>query len=178
MRGAPRAASAWPSDGGRNRVQPIGRLVQSADFQRLLAAPPCSRSAHFAVHHLGVGPMMPRGRSVHASSTDLSTGGVHDRSPVVDSLASGYWLGCVVPKRHARRSVTRNLLRRQIRVVMTEHHPSLQQGLWLVRLRSPFAREQFPSAASDALRDAARKELSQVFSQAARRMQVRVQDRP
>jgi large subunit ribosomal protein L34 len=37
---------------GFPRVPMIGRLVQSADFQRLLATPLRSRSAHFAVHHL------------------------------------------------------------------------------------------------------------------------------
>jgi ribonuclease P protein component len=36
-------------------------------------------------------------------------------------------------------------------------------GLWVVRLRSPFDRQKFPSAASDALRQAARAELAQLL---------------
>jgi ribonuclease P protein component len=72
----------------------------------------------------------------------------------------------VIPKRHARRSVTRNLLRRQIRAVMTDQLAALPPGLWLVRLRTPFAKDQFVSAASDALRDAARSELQQLFQRA------------
>lgn len=36
-------------------------------------------------------------------------------------------------------------------------------GIWVVRLRSPFDRQQFPSAASEALRKAARAELSQLL---------------
>ena len=39
-------------------------------------------------------------------------------------------------------------------------------GLWVVRLRSPFDRQKFPSAASDALRAAARAELAQLLDKA------------
>ena len=67
-----------------------------------------------------------------------------------------------------RRSVTRNLLRRQIRAVMADQLDQLPPGLWLVRLRSPFAREDFPSAASDALRQAAQAELRLLLQRAGR----------
>ena len=84
-----------------------------------------------------------------------------------NSSPDGYWLGSVIPKRHARRAVTRNLLRRQIRAVMAGQLARLPPGLWLVRLRTPFDRTQFVSAASDALCEAARDELQQLFSRAA-----------
>jgi ribonuclease P protein component len=84
----------------------------------------------------------------------------------VDNNRGRYWLGTVIPKRHARRAVTRNLLRRQFRQVMAAHLTVLPPGLWLVRLRSPFVLEQFPSAASDALRRAAAAELDRLFSRA------------
>ncbi len=144
----------------------IGRLVQSADFQRLLATPLRARSAHFAVHHLAVRPSRAAKASVHLSSTELSTGDVKPGEPLVDSAPAGHWLGAVIPKRHAKRSVTRNLLRRQIRAVMTEQLHTLPAGLWLVRLRTPFAKADFVSAASDRLRQAARAELQQAFSRA------------
>jgi ribonuclease P protein component len=144
----------------------IGRLVQTADFQRLLATPLRSRSAHFAVHHVASRPSTPRKPAVHLSSTELSTETAPSGDIPVDKLLEGHWLGTVIPKRHARRSVTRNLLRRQIRAVMSDQQSSLPPGLWLVRLRTPFAKEQFVSAASDALRDAARAELQQLFSRA------------
>ncbi len=86
----------------------------------------------------------------------------------MDKPLEGHWLGSVIPKRHARRSVTRNLLRRQIRAVMADQLERLPPGLWLVRLRSPFARQDFPSAASGALRQAARAELVQLFDRAGR----------
>ncbi len=81
----------------------------------------------------------------------------------------GLWLGAVVPKRHARRAVTRTLLKRQIRSVVGARAPALLGGLWVVRLRAPFDKARFPSAASDALRQCAREELEQLFSATALR---------
>jgi len=85
----------------------------------------------------------------------------------VDDLPGGHWLGAVVPKRHAKRSVTRSLLKRQIRSALTRHAASLPPGLWLVRLRAPFAPKLFPSAASNALRAAALAELEGLLGNAA-----------
>ena len=75
------------------------------------------------------------------------------------------WLGCVVPKRHARRAVTRTLLKRQIRGAA--EHAALPPGLWVVRLRAGFDRVAFPSAASDSLRLAAREELDMLLAKAS-----------
>ncbi len=82
--------------------------------------------------------------------------------------ASAWWLGLVVPKRHARRSVTRGLLKRQMRVIAEGHRGSLARGQWLIRLRAPFDPGRYPSAASQALRDDAREELERVFKSVAR----------
>ena len=85
---------------------------------------------------------------------------------------SGWWLGMVVPKRHAKRSVTRSLLKRQIRVAVgcsTATQRSLSPGLWVVRLRAPIDRKLYPSAASDALRDAMREELQRIMDRALQR---------
>ena len=147
----------------------IGRLVQSADFKRLLATPSRSRSAHFAVHHVATGPLPTTWRLAHSPSTDLSTSESELSTPPVDSSPGGHWLGSVIPKRHAKRSVTRNLLRRQIRAAMAERLDALPAGLWLVRLRQPFDRQRFVSAASPALRREARAELQQLFERAAAR---------
>ncbi len=78
-----------------------------------------------------------------------------------------HWLGLVIPKRHARRSVTRSLLKRQIRVAARAHESGLAAGLWVVRLRSGFDRQAFPSAASAALACAAREELAALFERAS-----------
>ena len=69
------------------------------------------------------------------------------------------WLGVLVPKRHARRAVTRSLLKREMRAGVARRAHQLAPGMWLVRLRAPFDTERFPSAASGALRKAARAEL-------------------
>ena len=58
------------------------------------------------------------------------------------------WLGAVVPKRHARRAVTRTLIKRQIYAAAERHRAGLASGLWVVRLRAPIDRTLFPSAAS------------------------------
>jgi ribonuclease P protein component len=154
----------------------LGRLLQSADFERVLAVPPRSRSAHFAVHHLAARPTLPAARRRKAAHTELSTGTAPVCAQAVDDLPAGWWLGAVVPKRHARRAVTRNLIKRQIRGAMAAclagpeggHEPALPHGLWVVRLRSPFDIKIWPSAASDALRQAARAELAQLLDRAAR----------
>lgn len=145
----------------------IGRLVHSADFKRLLATPSRSRSTHFALHHLLAGPTPPAKPAIHRLSTELSTEETPSGPTVVDNF-DGQWLGSVIPKRHARRSVTRNLLRRQIRDEMGRRANRLPPGLWLVRLRTPFSPQQFPSAASDALRQAARVELEHLFDRVER----------
>lgn len=62
--------------------------------------------------------------------------------------------------------MTRNLLKRQIRAAFDRHAAALPAGLWVVRLKAPFATAQFPSAASDALRAAARAELDTLLARA------------
>jgi len=128
-------------------------------------------SPHFALHHLAEAPAPLRPTSDHRRSTELSTGGALDcQQPVDDSppaAPGGVWLGAVVPKRHARRAVTRTLLKRQIRCVVARHESLLGAGLWVVRLRAPFDRARFVSAASDELRRAARTELEQLIRRGA-----------
>jgi ribonuclease P protein component len=142
--------------------------VSSADFERVLRTPPRARSPHFAVHHVAAGPLA---RS-SAVAQKLSTDGAPERpNPVDDSAAAvcGLWLGSVVPKRHARRAVTRTLIKRQIRRSADACAAELAAGLWVVRLRAPFERSVFVSAASPALRQAAGVELDALLAAAAQR---------
>jgi ribonuclease P protein component len=83
-----------------------------------------------------------------------------------DGFGPDSWVGVVVPKRHAKRAVTRSLLKRQVYAAAERHRDVLAPGLWIVRLRSPFDRAQFPSAASDALRRGARAELEALLEAA------------
>lgn len=141
----------------------IGRLLHKSDFERVLAVPPCSRSAHFAMHFLLARP----GQARQPGTEILSTGDAPMLTASVDNLIADHWLGQVIPKRHARRSVTRNMLRRQVRAAMERHVPRLRPGLWLVRLRQPFARTAFLSADSIPLRRAVSAELDRLFDRVA-----------
>jgi ribonuclease P protein component len=69
----------------------------------------------------------------------------------------------VVPKRHARRAVTRNLVKRLMRATFQARADRLASGIWLVRLRSGFDRALYPSATSTALRREVREELERLF---------------
>lgn len=149
----------------------IGRIQRPVDFERVLARPSRTRSAHFALHHLSanLAPSAWAAAQLRTAEAELSTGGTQPVHKSVEQLQPeaprGCWLGMVVPKRHAKRSVTRALLKRQIRAAFAER-PGMPPGLWVVRLRSPFDRQKFPSAASDALRQAARAELAQLLDRA------------
>src|SRR6478735_5760254 len=126
---------------GRVRRAPaLPRLVVSADFERVLGLRSRAATAHFAVHHLAAQP-----------------------SPPPAALS---WVGAVVPKRHARRAVTRSLIKRQIYAAAERHRDRMAPGLWIVRLRSPFDRAEFVSAASPALLRCARAELDHLLGAA------------
>ena len=123
------------------------RLKTRPQFQASLAGEIVARTAHFALHR---------------SALDLAP-------PVPPSLfgVEDVWLGAMVPKRWARRAVTRNAIKRQIYTVSATFAPRLPAAAHVVRLRSAFDRSRFVSATSDALKRAVRGELEQLFSRVA-----------
>lgn len=138
------------------RLQPgLASLVAPSDFQRVLVKRPVARSLHFSLYHA-----VPE-------VAELSTGVVSPAAEAVESqhrtALSGWRLGLVVPKRQARRAVTRNLVKRQVREAMRQHLSQLPPGDWVVRLRAPVEVQQFPSAASPALKLVLQGELSGLF---------------
>ncbi len=146
----------------------IHRLIHKADFERLLGTPAWSRSAHFSVHHVQAPSLTPLWKHAMPQTEELSTDCAELKHKPVDKSSSpdlAQHLGAVVPKRHAKRAVTRSLLKRQIRAAFAEHAMQLPAGQWLVRLRQPFDPKQFVSARSVALKNAAQQELRQLFSQ-------------
>ena len=72
--------------------------------------------------------------------------------------------------------MTRSLIRHQVREALRRHGPDIwgagRHGAevdgWVVRLKAPFDRQLFPSAASHALNVAVRDELDQLWSRLAR----------
>lgn len=121
----------------------LQRLKTRPQFQAVLTGKTLARTQHFALHRCSL-----------------------DALPSNAALFShrAVWLGAMVPKRWAKRAVTRNTIKRQIYTVSAAFASSLSESAHVVRLRSAFDRIQFPSANSDSLRTAVRAELYQLFS--------------
>ena len=65
----------------------------------------------------------------------------------------------MVPKRWARRAVTRNAIKRLIYTVSADFSHVYPQAAFVVRLRKEFSRMEFLSATSSHLKEAVRAEL-------------------
>lgn len=117
------------------------RLKSRRQFQAVLAGSTLARTTHFALHTV----------ALNANPVDQAA------KPLFDVAA--VWLGAMVPKRWARRAVTRNTIRRQIYEVARSRLDQLPQAAMVVRLRSEFSRQQFVSATSNALKAVVRAEL-------------------
>jgi ribonuclease P protein component len=143
-----------------------------------------ARTAHFSLHVLphkqrvsteGDPPRDEMKGAKHVKDETLSTGDPELVSLLVDDSVESalvkWRLGLVLPKKQARRSVTRSLMRNQAREAFRRHvdrvffggaHGAEVDG-WVLRLRAPFDRQQFPSAASVALNAAVRQELDELW---------------
>ena len=97
---------------------------------------------------------------MHRSEPDADASASPDAQPV--------GLGAMVPKRWAKRAVTRNLIKRQIYSLGDGMEDQLFNVSHVVRLRATFDRKQFKSASSELLKAAVRLELEQLFLKAVR----------
>ncbi len=139
-----------------------------------MAGTTVSRSAHFALHRI---PLDPLPAFITQPEAETATGG---RLPIPPSgpgsvgpktalfAVRDAWIGALVPKRWAKRAVTRNAIKRQIYTVSQAALPPLPVAAHVVRLRAGFDREQFISASSQALKRAVRGELQELFARAQR----------
>ncbi|MFM2342482.1 MAG: hypothetical protein RLZZ592_2135 [Pseudomonadota bacterium] len=140
-----------------------------------MAVRPCARTAHFMVHHLSPCSSAPSDASVEEAagvvdkSVDKSVDESVDKVVEKRSGPPVLRLGLVVPKRHARRAVTRTIVKNQLRDAMRRHLPHLAAGDWVLRLRAPIDRSRFPSARSDALAIELRGEIDRLLADAVRR---------
>jgi len=135
------------------------RLKTRSQFQAVLAGSKLATSSHFAVHQLSSDTP-----TYHASFSEPNASDEGARVP-----ASQVWLGAMIPKRWARRAVTRNAIKRQIYTVARNLESDLTQGAWVVRMRAGFDKMQFRSASSGALKDAVRSELLELLQLASKR---------
>ena len=123
------------------------RIRTRPQFQAAMAGAIVAKTPHFALHRLAL-PSPEHGRLFPVSDT---------------------WVGVVLPKRWAKRAVTRNAIRRQVYEASRLLADQLPQAALVVRLRSGFSREQFLSATSDVLKRAVRGELTQLLGRIAAR---------
>ena len=143
------------------------RLKTRPQFQATMSAGTIARTSHFALHRMGL-VAMPKD-----VAADPQTGpGSQDPQALfgIGAVRDQAWLGAMVPKRWAKRSVTRHAIKRQIYAVGVEHEAALQCAAYVVRLRSGFDRKQFVSATSEQLKAAVRQELQQLFATGTRRL--------
>ena len=133
----------------------VHRLKTRPQFQATLAGGTVSRTTHFALHRL---PLVARADISKAETA----GPAPDEAQALFAL-DGVWIGAMVPKRWARRAVTRNTIKRQIYAVSARFADRLPQAAHVVRLRATFDRKQFISATSEPLKLAVRQELEQLF---------------
>ena len=146
------------------------RTLKTTDFAAALTTPAMAKSPHFALHHVAARPASASRLSRGALVPEISTEEAPNRDGAVDNNGPDWqlWLGLVVPKRHARRAVTRNLVKRQMRAQAVASQHGLAPGQWLIRLRAPLDARRFTSASSAQLHAAVRAELAQVFARVAR----------
>lgn len=134
------------------------RFKTRPQFQAALAGSLIAKSTHFAMHRVPL--------DLRVSEKDQSMFLVNDT-----------WVGAMVPKRWAKRAVTRNAIKRQIYTV-SSHLQNVSTlassgGLpaaFLVRLRREFSRQTFPSASSCALKEAVSTELLALMQMASAAM--------
>jgi len=74
----------------------------------------------------------------------------------------------MVPKRWAKRAVTRNAIKRQIYTLSADFNPKQRQAAFVVRLRRDFSRKVYLSASSESLKLAVRMELISLMLQGSR----------
>ena len=146
------------------------RLKTRPQFQAAMAGGTIARTPHFALHRL---VLTANDTSGSTTATPSGPGAQPPRAaPQALFAFPGIWMGAMVPKRWARRAVTRNAIKRQIYAVADVHQDQIQQavghgtGAHVVRLRSTFDRKQFISPSSDVLKQAVRAELLQLFAYA------------
>ena len=134
------------------------RLKNRPQFQAVLAGSVVARTEHFVLHrHQLIGLDVSANQAIAASRQGIKP----SQGAFVKSLfpVSDVWIGAMVPKRWAKRAVTRNAIKRQIYTLSADllhHYP---QAAFLVRMRREFSRKKFVSATSVQLMDAVRAEV-------------------
>jgi len=125
----------------------VQRLKTRAQFQEVLAGTIVAKTRHFALHC----NKMDIGSAIQQAEKSNGLSVIFRRRDV--------WIGAMVPKRWAKRAVTRNAIKRQIYTVSAEFSLLYPQAAFVVRLRASFPKAEFPSAISEQLKLTVRAEV-------------------
>lgn len=128
------------------------RLKTRAQFQAVLAGSIVAKTTHFALHR-------------NRLDTETASSQTVGKTRLFD--LQDMWIGAMVPKRWAKRAVTRNAIKRQIYTVSADFSQMYPQAAFVVRLRSGFARTEFVSAVSEQLKQAVRHEIQTLMQAGA-----------
>ena len=121
------------------------RLKTRPQFQAVFGGKLIAKTSHFAMHRVELDQACPEKNQILPVSPLF---------PIKEN-----WLGAMVPKRCAKRAVTRNAIKRQIYSVSASLIQPSPPAAFLVRLRQEFSRKDYASASSVALKEAVRAEL-------------------
>ncbi len=168
-RAVPKAANAWLSNSAWVvAVLHVQRLKNRPQFQAALAGKLGVRTAHFALHSCELAQIYPAKMPDAVSGDALNVGAQAATAALLGAM------GAMVPKRWAKRAVTRNAIKRQIYSVSAQFALHLRPRGHVVRLRASFDRKEFISASSDLLKAAVRAELLDLFARASAHPQIGV----
>ena len=109
-----------------------------------------AKTAHFVMHRC-------------ALDTAVSDPALHTALFATSQL----WVGVMTPKRWAKRSVTRHLIKRQVYASAEGYAHRLGRAAYVVRQKQAFDPKHFVSASSASLKEAVRGELMDLFEQTA-----------
>jgi len=138
----------------------VQRLQTRSQFQAVLAGAIVAKTTHFALHR----------NALDARPVQAESGGPVDTAVSAKPLfpVQDTWLGAMVPKRWAKRAVTRNAIKRQIYTVSADFSHQYPQAAYVVRLRRDFSRKEFISASSEPLKQAVRAEVQALMQAGAK----------
>lgn len=150
------------------------RLKTRPQFQAVLAGSVIAKTEHFVLHRNGLEATAPRTRP-DAAKDISSRKTIPDNGPAAPADVNApvlfpvrdIWIGAMVPKRWAKRAVTRNAIKRQIYNVSADSMHNYPQAVFLVRLRREFSRKEFLSATSMQLKEAVRIEVQALMKAGA-----------
>lgn len=113
------------------------------EFQTVMSASIISRTTYFSLH-----------------SCDRHLLAQWDRKYLSEEQIL---FGALVPKRWAKRAVTRNAIKRQIRSAVFSQNKLLHSKAYVIRLHKDLKSIQYPSAKSEQLKEVIRNDLKILF---------------